>query len=61
MTISADIKKAVEGLIEELCAVPAPGRGRRKLVEMFLDLPDREEWPDYYKVGRVDSFNITHD
>jgi chromatin structure-remodeling complex subunit RSC1/2 len=50
MTIAPHIQTAVEELIESICSQTAPGRGRRKLIEMFLDLPDKEAWPDYYLV-----------
>jgi chromatin structure-remodeling complex subunit RSC1/2 len=53
MTVTAKMKSDIEELIDSLMALEAPGRGRRKLADMFLELPNREEWPDYYKARRV--------
>lgn len=52
MPLAAAHKKAAEELIASLSNVVAGGRGRRKLSEMFMYLPDRETWGDYYKVVR---------
>ncbi|EJD55042.1 hypothetical protein AURDEDRAFT_155279 [Auricularia subglabra TFB-10046 SS5] len=46
-------KKASEELIKTtLIEATSPGRGKRKLSEMFMLLPDREAWAEYYKVIR---------
>lgn len=50
MAISPEIRAAIDTLIAELCDLSAPGRKPRKLSEMFMELPDREDWPDYYEV-----------
>ncbi|GJJ09395.1 hypothetical protein Clacol_003617 [Clathrus columnatus] len=47
MTISVAQRRAIEEVTEKLCSVT---KGRRKLCEMFMELPDRETWPEYYKV-----------
>lgn len=48
MSISAAQKRAIEEVIKTLYNVT---KGRRKLCEMFMELPDKELWPEYYKVG----------
>ncbi|KZS91702.1 hypothetical protein SISNIDRAFT_413701 [Sistotremastrum niveocremeum HHB9708] len=49
MAISSEVKAAIETLITELCDLTAPGRKSRKLAEIFMELPDKEDWPDYYE------------
>lgn len=51
MPLSQETKRAVEEVVDALCALQAPGRRPRQLAEMFLDLPSREDWPDYYQVS----------
>lgn len=50
MPISDVHRKAVEEVITALRAVSAGGRGKRLLADMFLDLPDKEAWAEYYEV-----------
>lgn len=52
MPINAAQKKAVEEVISALLGVQAP-RGKRNLCGMFMELVDREEWPQYYEVSAV--------
>ncbi|KZV81764.1 hypothetical protein EXIGLDRAFT_685606, partial [Exidia glandulosa HHB12029] len=52
MPLAAAHKKAAEELIANLANTTSSGRGKRKLGEMFMLLPDRETWADYYKVVR---------
>lgn len=51
MPIGEVLKSNVAEVLEALCNVPASasGRGKRKMVDMFMDLPDRESWPEYYE------------
>ncbi|KAG1741799.1 uncharacterized protein EDB91DRAFT_315460 [Suillus paluster] len=49
MTITAAQKTAIEEVIEILIAT-TPGRGKRQLSQLFMDLVDRTEWPEYYEV-----------
>ncbi|KAG2147502.1 hypothetical protein DEU56DRAFT_909485 [Suillus clintonianus] len=49
MTISAAQKTAIEEVIEILVAT-TPARGKRQLSQLFMDLVDRTEWPEYYEV-----------
>jgi chromatin structure-remodeling complex subunit RSC1/2 len=49
MTISAAQKTAIEEVIEIIVAT-TPARGKRQLSQLFLDLVDRSEWPEYYEV-----------
>lgn len=47
MAITPAQKRAIEDVIQTLCAAT---KGRRKICEMFMELPDKEAWPEYYKV-----------
>ncbi|KAG2066762.1 hypothetical protein BDR04DRAFT_1106215 [Suillus decipiens] len=49
MTISAAQKTAIEEVIEIIVAT-TPARGKRQLSQLFMDLVDRSEWPEYYEV-----------
>lgn len=49
MVISQVQKHAIEETITVLLNASSP-RAKRKLVGMFLVLPDRESWPEYYQV-----------
>lgn len=49
MPIGEVLKSNVAEVLEALCNVPVGGRGKRKMVDMFMDLPDRESWPEYYE------------
>ena len=52
MALSAAQRTEIEGVIKALVDATAAGgaRRRRQLAEMFLDLVDRESWPEYYEV-----------
>lgn len=52
MPIGEVLKSNVAEVLEALCNVPAGGRGKRKMVDMFMDLPDRESWPEYYEASK---------
>jgi hypothetical protein len=43
-------KSAIEEVINVLTTTPVP-RGKRRLAEMFMDLVDKDEWPEYYEVS----------
>ncbi|KAG2134592.1 uncharacterized protein EDB93DRAFT_842565 [Suillus bovinus] len=49
MTITPAQKSAIEEVIEIIVAT-TPARGKRQLSELFMDLVDRSEWPEYYEV-----------
>jgi chromatin structure-remodeling complex subunit RSC1/2 len=50
MPIPSAQKTAIEEVINKLKSVTQGGRYKRSLIDAFLELPDREEYPDYYKV-----------
>lgn len=52
MVISQVQKHAIEETITVLLNASSP-RAKRKLVGMFLVLPDRESWPEYYQVSNL--------
>jgi hypothetical protein len=52
MPISPAHKTAIDQVINVITLTKAP-RGKRILCEMFLDLVDREEHPEYYEVKAV--------
>ncbi|KAI3602360.1 rsc complex protein [Moniliophthora roreri] len=49
MPIMSEQKAAMESVINAITSVTAPHRGRRNLSSMFMDLVDRNAWPDYYE------------
>ncbi|KAF9449324.1 hypothetical protein P691DRAFT_812703 [Macrolepiota fuliginosa MF-IS2] len=49
MPISAAQKTAIEEVISTLLGIHTP-RGKRALCAMFMELVDREEWPQYYEI-----------
>ncbi|KAH7925669.1 hypothetical protein BV22DRAFT_416009 [Leucogyrophana mollusca] len=49
MSITAAQKVAIEEIIDVLVST-TPSRGKRRLSEMFMDLVDRTDWPEYYEV-----------
>ncbi|EJD04577.1 uncharacterized protein FOMMEDRAFT_167736 [Fomitiporia mediterranea MF3/22] len=50
MPINDAQKKAIEEVISAITSTAAGSRGKRKLADMFLELPDRDAWPEYYEV-----------
>jgi chromatin structure-remodeling complex subunit RSC1/2 len=52
MPINVAQKAAVEQVIGVLLGMQVP-RGKRNLSGMFMELVDREEWPQYYEVRVV--------
>jgi len=50
MPITSAQKIAIEEVINALLSATSP-RGRRQLAAMFMDLVDRNEWPEYYEVS----------
>ncbi|KAL0573841.1 hypothetical protein V5O48_008105 [Marasmius crinis-equi] len=50
MPIKSDQKAAIESVINAITSVNAPGRGRRNVASMFMDLVDRTEWPEYFEI-----------
>lgn len=49
MPITSVQKIAIEEVINAILVVTA-ARGKRQLCAIFMDLVDREEWPQYYEV-----------
>lgn len=49
MPITAAQKAAVEEVINVITSTKAV-RGKRMLSDMFMELVDREDWPQYYEV-----------
>ncbi|KAG6333434.1 hypothetical protein ID866_5655 [Astraeus odoratus] len=49
MAITPAQKSAIEEIIDLLVAATPP-RGKRQLAAMFLELVDRNDWPEYYEV-----------
>ncbi len=49
MPISSVQKAAIEDVIRTLEKVQAP-KSKRSLCGIFMELVDREEWPEYYEV-----------
>ena len=50
MPIGEVLKRTVGEVLDALTNAPSSGRGKRKMVEMFMDLPDRDSWAEYYEV-----------
>lgn len=51
MAITAAQKTAIEEVLAAILAVSSgSGRGRRQLSGMFMDLVDKEDYPEYYDV-----------
>ena len=46
-------RQAIEEVIEEITSAKSSQRGKRLLCDMFMDLVDREAWPEYYEVRQV--------
>ena len=46
-------RKAVEEVIGALISATAGNKGKRRLAEMFLELPDRDAWSEYYEVRKT--------
>ncbi|KDQ52954.1 hypothetical protein JAAARDRAFT_80856 [Jaapia argillacea MUCL 33604] len=49
MAISAAFKTAIEEVIKVIMTTKSPRR-KRPICEMFMDLPDRDAWSEYYQV-----------
>ncbi|EPQ61248.1 hypothetical protein GLOTRDRAFT_135767 [Gloeophyllum trabeum ATCC 11539] len=49
MPINAASRLALEEIINVLLSATGP-RGKRRLCDMFRELPDREAWPEYYDI-----------
>lgn len=50
MTISSAQKTEIEAVIKAICDATVPRR-KRQLAQVFLDLVDRDSWPEYYEVS----------
>ncbi len=50
MAVTAAQKTAIEEVIDAIKTTTAPPKNKRILCQMFLDLVDRETWPEYYEV-----------
>lgn len=48
MPISSAQKTAIE---EVIAALLATTKGKRQIAGMFMDLVDRNTWPEYYQVS----------
>ena len=55
MAITAAQKRGIEDVIQTLCGAT---KGRRKICEMFMALPDKDAWPEYYKVHTRYAWNL---
>lgn len=49
MPVTAAQKDEIQKVIDALLKTTA-SRGKRRLADMFLELVDREHWPEYYEV-----------
>lgn len=49
MALTAAQKSEIDNIITVLLNATSP-RIKRRLVDMFLELPDRESWAEYYEV-----------
>ena len=49
MPVNAAQKNAIEEVIRALTSATSR-RAKRRLADMFLDLVDRDSWPEYYEV-----------
>jgi len=50
MPLSPSQITAANEVINVLCSTPAGPRAKRKLGEMFMDLVDKDDLPEYYEV-----------
>lgn len=50
MPITTTQKNEIEAVIKTLLNATSP-RIKRRLVDMFLELPDKASWPEYYQVS----------
>ncbi|KAH7909756.1 hypothetical protein BJ138DRAFT_1154503 [Hygrophoropsis aurantiaca] len=50
MSITAAQKAAIEEIINILTSAVPPKGKRRRLCDMYMDLVDRTDWPEYYEV-----------
>lgn len=50
MAISSVQKAAIEEVFEAILKVTQGGRYKRRLADIFLELPVKEEYADYYEV-----------
>lgn len=61
MAISPIQKAAIEEIFDALKNITQGGRYKRHLTDAFLELPDKEEWADYYEIiPQPRSLNIVH-
>ncbi|KAH7103153.1 hypothetical protein BKA62DRAFT_742637 [Auriculariales sp. MPI-PUGE-AT-0066] len=52
MPLAKAYSKAVEELVTAMIDVTATGKGKRKLTDIFMYLPDRQTLPEYYRAVR---------
>ncbi|KAF9261985.1 hypothetical protein L218DRAFT_869069 [Marasmius fiardii PR-910] len=50
MPITSGQKAAIENVINVVTSTVAPGRGKRNISTMFMELVDRNEWPEYFEI-----------
>ena len=50
MPLSPSQITAANEVINSLCSTPVGPRAKRKLGEMFMDLVDKDDLPEYYEV-----------
>ena len=55
MTTQAQ-KVGIQEVIKLLLDAPAP-RGKRRLADMFLELVDKDDWPEYYEVFLISFYH----
>ena len=49
MAITNSQRKEIQKIIAEICETTPPRR-KRQLAQSFLELVDRDNWPEYYEV-----------
>lgn len=57
MVLNDAQKKAAEEVIDALTSATTGARSKRKLAEMFLELPDRDAWSEYYEARPIPHFS----
>ena len=50
MPVSEAQKLAAGEVVLAVSSTVAPGRGRRRIASIFMELPDKEAWQEYYEV-----------
>ncbi len=59
MAITQAQKIGIQEVIKLLLDAAVP-RGKRRLADMFLDLVDKDDWPEYYEVTSISISSAFH-